>query len=164
MNDNMTAQKPARGGTYMVCVDGREECRVALRLACLKALARGGAVTLLHVIAPADFQTLGAIADRMREERLREANALMDALALEAKTTYGVAPTLTLAEGGAGDEIVQAAMGSRDVIMLVLGVAHQHSSRGKLASWLAGQLGGKLLIPLLMVPGNLTEEQLVTLI
>ena len=33
-----------------------------------------------------------------------------------------------------------------------------------LASWLAGQLGGKLLTPLLMVPGNLTDEQLQQLV
>ncbi len=33
-----------------------------------------------------------------------------------------------------------------------------------LAAWLAGQLGHKLFIPLLMVPGNLTDHQLQSLI
>jgi nucleotide-binding universal stress UspA family protein len=158
------SDKPSRGGTYMVCVDERPECRVGMQLACLKAKARGGAVTLLHVVPPADFQTLGAVAERMREEREKEGNDLLEALASDAREQYGMNPRRLLCEGSAGDKIVEMAMNDPAIIMLVLGVAHQHSSRGKLAAWLGGQLGGKLLIPLLMVPGNLTDQQLSTLI
>ena len=150
---------------YLVCVDGREECRVALRLACMKAAKRGGTVALLHVVPPADFQTLGAIADRMREERLEDGNELLAKLRTEAENNFGVTPELILLEGSAGDKIVEAAMSNPDVIMLALGVAQQqHNSRGKLTSWLVGQLGGALLVPILLVPNNLTDQQLATLI
>ncbi len=44
-----------RTAKYLVCVDSREESRVALRLACMKANARGNSVGIVHVIAPADF-------------------------------------------------------------------------------------------------------------
>ena len=159
-----TPSYPPRGGTYLVCVDGRDECRVALRLACMKALARGGKVAMVHVIPPADFQTLGAIAERMREERQTEANILLDMLSNEAKTSYSITPESILLEGAAGDKIIEAATSREDTIMLVLGVATQNTNRGKLVSWLASQLGGKLLLPLLMVPGNLTDQQLSTLI
>ena len=162
--DIPTPNPGQRGGTYLVCVDAREECRVALRLACMKANARGGKVTLLHVIPPADFQTLGVIADRMREERIREGELLLTTLAAEAQAHHGIVPEKLLLEGSAGDEIVSAAMDKVNSIMLVLGIAHQSTGRGKLAAWLASQLGGKLLIPLLMVPGNLTDQQLMTLI
>ena len=149
---------------YMVCVDGRDESQVALRLACMKAQARKGAVDMVHVIPPADFQTLGAIADRMREERNQEGKELLEGLAAQARAQYGVSPNLILREGPTGDEIIAAAMENPDVIMVVLGIASHQTSRGKLAAWLAGQLGLKLFIPLLMVPGNLTDEQLQTLI
>lgn len=149
---------------YLVCVDSREECKAALRLACMKARARSGVVHLLHVIAPADFQTLGTIADRMREERQKEGEQLLKTLSDEAVAGFGITPTPLLREGAAGDEIVAAALEDHDIIMLVLGTAHHAHGRGKLALWLAGQLGSKLFVPLLMVPGNLTDQQLQNLI
>lgn len=164
MNTATPQPETAKAARYLVCVDQHEESKVALRLACMKAKARKGAVSILHVIPPADFQTLGAVADRMREERLKEGEQLLAALADEAGRTYGLRPTPILREGPTGDEIITVAMEDPDVIMLVIGLTHDTASRGKLASWLAGQLGGKLFTPLLMVPGNLTDQQLESLV
>lgn len=157
-------QAAARLVKYLVCVDGRPESRVALRLACMKANARGSGVSLLHVIPPADFQTLGAIADRMREERQNEGHQLLNTLAEEARNAYGIVPSIVLREGTAGEEIIAAAQEDPDVNMIVLGIAQQSTGRGKLATWLASQLGNKLFVPLMMVPGNLTDQQLQGLI
>lgn len=155
---------PGKLAKYLVCVDAREECRVALRLACMKAQARRGAVDILHVIPPADFQTIGAVADRMREERLAEGNKLLATLAEEAASSYGIKPRMMLREGTIGEEVIAAALDDPQIIMTVLGIAAQQSGRGKLSSWLAGQLGNKMPIPLLLVPGNLTDQQLQGLI
>lgn len=157
---NQTVKAPK----YLVCVDNREECRAALKLVCMKAAARKGMVDMLHVTPPADFQTLGAIADRMREERKREGEELLKTLADEAYAAYGIRPAPLLREGAIGDEVIAAALADADVIMVVIGIAASGSGRGTLASWLALQLGQKFPIPLLMVPGNLTEQQLQTLI
>ncbi|MCE2927701.1 MAG: universal stress protein [Rickettsiales bacterium] len=149
---------------YLVCVDGREDCLAALRLVCLKALARAGSVEMLHVTPPADFQTLGGIADRIRDERTREGEELLDRLMLECQQHYGIRPSTHLREGAIGEEIIAAAVADPDVMMVVIGVAHATGARGTLAAWLANQLGGKLPIPLLMVPGNLTQQQLQQLV
>jgi uncharacterized membrane protein YqiK len=160
-----SANTPAKSVKYLVCVDGREESLVGLKLACMKAGARNGSVDMLHVVAPADFQTLGAIAERMREERYNEGRTLLEKLAAHAQATYGILPNAILREGPTGDEIVAAAMSNADVITVVLGIAaNQNNTRGKVAAWLASQLGSKLFIPLLLVPGNLTDEQLQNLI
>ncbi len=155
---------PLENARYLVGVDRHEESRVALRLACMKANARGSQVCILHVITPADFQTLGAIADRMREERRQEGSQLLAQLAEEAYATYGIRPQTILREGPTGDEILEAVLQDANVSMVVIGIAENGAGRGKLASWLATQLGSKLLVPLLMVPGNLTDQQLHTLI
>lgn len=153
-----------RAVKYLVCVDHREESRIALRLACMKAKARGYRIDLLHVINPADFQTLGGIADRMREEQMAEAQELLNALSDDVRQHYGITPGIILREGNTGDEVVSVALSDPDTIIIYLGIAQQSSSRGKLAAWLASQLGSKLFVPLLMVPGNLTDEQLQTLV
>lgn len=149
---------------YLACVDPREESLVCLKLACMKAKTRGGTVVLLHVIQPADFQTLGTVADRMREERQAEGEQLLKRLSNEAATAYGIAPATLLREGEIGEEIIEAANADADIIMVMIGSAHHTSGRGSLAGWLAGQLGSKLLTPLLLVPGNLTDEQLRNLV
>lgn len=149
---------------YLVCVDRREESFIALRLACMKARIRKGSVLMLHVIPPADFQTLGGIADRMREERQQEGEQLLSSLCEKAEVMYGIRPQPILREGSPGDEIVAVALSDAEIIMVALGIATQHPSRGKLASWLATQLGHKLYVPLLMVPGNLTDQQLESVV
>ena len=159
----MEAPSKPKAAKYLVCVDSREESRVALRLACMKAHRRGSSVDLLHVITPADFQTLGAIADRMREERRGEGEQLLKTLSEEANR-YDVVPSLLLREGPVGDEILAAAKDNPDINIIVLGMPQQSTSRGKLAAWLVCQLGSKLFVPLLMVPGNLTDQQLEALV
>ncbi|MBV8939023.1 MAG: universal stress protein, partial [Alphaproteobacteria bacterium] len=138
---------------YLVCVDERPESRVALRLACAKAVVRGGRVEILHVLLPADFQSLNAVADLMREEQRADAEALLQRLSAEAYETYGIMPSVSLRDGQIGEAIVTAATEDYDASMLVLGVAEQGSGRGGLVSWLANQLGARLVIPLLLVPG-----------
>src|SRR5687768_16429414 len=165
MNKTAHAQPNAnRMVKYLVCVDHREESRVALRLACMKAKARHYRIDLLHVINPTDFQTLGGVAERIREEQMAEAHALLNSLADDVRHAYDITPGIILREGNTGDEIVSVALEDPDTIIIYLGIAQQSSSRGKLASWLAGQLGSKLFVPLLMVPGNLTDQQLETLV
>jgi nucleotide-binding universal stress UspA family protein len=150
---------------YLVCVDGRKECRVALRLACMKAQARSGEITLLHVVPPVDFQTLGGIADRMRAERLREGEAFLAELAKEANDTFGIHTNMLLLEGSSGDKIIETAMGDPNYVIIVLGISHtQTAPSGKLSAWLAAQLNSTLLVPILMVPGSLTDQQLSSLV
>ncbi len=141
---------------FLVCVDGREESRKALTLACLQAKRRNGVVDILHVMPPADFQTLGAIADRMRAERREEAEMLLKILAEEVNKTTGITPSFVLREGEIAEEIVAAVTEDPEVIA----VAQPSATRGKLIAWLASQLGNKLLVPLMLVPGNLTDQQL----
>ncbi len=149
---------------YLVCVDKYQESRVALRLATARASARGGHVDLVHVIPPNDFQSLPGVAERMRQERRSEAETLLAQVAGEVHAACGQLPSITLREGKIGDEIVAATAEDYDAAMLVLGVAAEGAGRGRLVAWLASQLGTKLLIPLLLVPGNLTDQQLATLI
>ncbi len=161
---NPDSKQHVKPPKYLVCVDSRDECLAALRLGCMKALARAGSVDMLYVTPPADFQTLGAIADRMRDERKREGEELLTRLAIQCEEQVGIRPALHLREGAVGEEIIAAAVSDPDVIMVVIGVAHAPGARGSLASWLASQLGNKLPIPLLMVPGNLTQQQLSLLV
>lgn len=148
---------------FLVCVDQHEESVAALKFACLKAISRGAIIDIVHVLPPADFQTLGMIADRMSEEQRAEGETLLKKLRDEAQRLYGITPGLILREGSTGDELIRVVEEMQDVSLLIVGTAHHMKGRGKLAAWLAQQLGQKLYIPLLMVPGNLNDEQIKVL-
>ena len=130
----------------------------------MRAKIRGSGVEMLHVIEPADFQSLSAVAERMKEEQQREAEALMQELAALAYRDSGILPGSIIRSGQVGEEIINATKENPDISMLVLGVAHESSGRGKLSNFLISQLGVKLLLPVLMVPGNLTDQQLAQLV
>lgn len=157
---NTPEQAPIAPPKFLVCVDQHEESVAALKFACLKAITRGVVVEVVHILPPADFQTLGAIADRMSEERKAEGELLLKRLSEEAQRLYGITPGLTLREGSVGDELIRLIEEMKDVSVLVVGTAMHMKGRGKLAAWLAQQLGQKLFIPLLMVPGNLSDDQI----
>lgn len=156
-------EKKAAPPKFLVCVDQHEESLAALKFACLRAVTRGAIVELVHIMPPADFQTLGMVADRMNEERRSEAEQLLKRLSNEAIQLYGVSPLAVLREGNPGDEILKLVGEMGDVSILIIGTAQHMKGRGKLAAWMAQQLGQKLFVPLLMVPGNLTEDQIKAL-
>ncbi len=148
---------------YLVCVDGTAHSRVAVRFACLRAKNTKGNVLLLNVIEPAEFQHWMAVEDVMKEERREETESLLQDLAAEVNEWAGVMPVLTVREGNIGEEILAAVEEDPEISFLVVGAAPPEVKRGSLISWLAGQLAGRLRIPLVIVPGNLTDEQLINL-
>ena len=88
------------------------------------------------------------------------AQALLDQLAGEVEALLNVKPTLHIREGSIGEEIIAHIEQSESIDLLVVGAAPPDDDRGSLISWLAGQLAGRLNIPLVVVPGNLSDQQL----
>ncbi len=148
---------------YLVCVDGSRQSRVAVRFACLRAKNTNGYVVLLTVLEPAEFQHWMAVEDVMQEERREEAERLLQDLAAEVNEWAGVMPVLSVRSGRAGDEIIAAIDEDPSISFIVLGAAQDDDTHGKLVSWLASQVAGKLKIPLVIVPGDLSDEQLTDL-
>lgn len=149
--------------TFLVCVSDQRESEVALRFACLRAKRRKAQVAILHVIPPNDFQGLFAITDVMNQEKEEEAQRLLGQMASLA-VQYGITPSVILREGVLGEEIVKTTLENSDVLAVVLGVQHNSPTAPKLLSWLTNRLGQDLLLPIIVVPGNLTDAQIEALI
>lgn len=149
-----------RDRIFLVVVDATEEMRLALRFACHRARHTGGRVALLYVMEPADFQHWMAVEEKMREERRDEAERVLQDLAAEAKELTGKMPVLHVREGVAGDEIVKLIEEEPGISVLVLGAGTDKNGPGPLVTSLAGKLSGEFPIPITVVPGNLSEEQI----
>lgn len=145
---------------FLVCVAHDRHSAVAARFAALRAQNSGGTVALLHVTQPPEFQHWAVVAKRMREEANEEAQEMLSRLGDDVERIIGDRPTLHVSEGEIGDAILGFLDQNQTINLLVVGAAPPDDGHGSLISWLAGQLAGRLKIPLVVVPGNLTDGQL----
>jgi nucleotide-binding universal stress UspA family protein len=155
---NATPYRDSR--IFLVVVDATEEMSVALRFACRRASNTGGRVALLYVLEPADFQHWMAVEEKMREERREEAERVLNELGADVNTLTGRMPILYLREGKTSDLIAELIEEEPDISILVLGAGTGKKGPGPLVTSLAGKLSGKFPIPITVVPGNLTLEQI----
>ena len=143
----------------MVVVDGSPESKVAIRFAAARAShITGGGLILFHCIRPGEFQHWVAVADRMREEALEEAQLLMEDVAERLYNYCGVTPEVVIAEGEPKDELTKYLASNKDIFGLVLG-AGDEGDPGPLVDYFAHQHAGSLTCPVMIIPGNMTYEQ-----
>jgi len=147
---------------FLVCVDGSPPSRVAVHYACRRAKNTSGRVALLHVTQPVDFRQWSGVEEMMREEMREKAEALLNELASDVNAWAGVMPELMLREGRIGDEILGAIDDDPTIDLLCVG-SNPAEGRGKLVSFLAGHLAGRLTIPLVVIPGTLTDEKIINI-
>ncbi len=151
---------PVGDRIFLVVVDATQEMHLALRFACRRARKTGGRVALLFVMEPADFQHWMAVEEKMREERRAEAERVLQDLSAAAHELTGATPVLHVREGVTDDEIIKLIEEEPAISILVLGAGTGKKGPGPLVSSLAGKLSGRFPIPMTIVPGNLSEEQI----
>lgn len=145
---------------FLVVVDDTVEMRVALRYASARAKKTNGRVALLYVIEPNDFQHWMAVGDLIREEARAEAEKLLQKYAAQAHDWSGAMPILFLREGSRRDSLLELIEEEPKISILVLGANPGPGGPGPLVSSLTSKLVGKLRIPITVVPGNLTDDDI----
>ena len=68
---------------FLVCVDSSDECKAALRFACMRAKNSKGLVCILYVIEPNDMQHFAGVEKVMEREAKEEANRVLKDLKKE---------------------------------------------------------------------------------
>lgn len=154
------ASVPAQERVFLAVVDKSEEHKVALRYAALRAKRTGGRVALLYVIEPGDFQAFGAVEDLMREEQRQEAERTLHVHSAEVQEICGKTPVFHIREGSLQGELLKLIDEDKTISVLVLAAASGGKNPGPLISALAGKLWKQLRIPLTIVPGSLSPQEL----
>ena len=148
---------------YLVVVDDTTECDRAMYYASLRAARVGVGVVLLRVIETRDRgqQWLG-VANLMRAEAQEEARTMMEKFAVRSREIAGVPPERVIREGEAADQILSLIEEDEDISVLVLAAGYGKEGPGPLVSHL-GAAAGTFPIPIAIVPGHLTDEELKAL-
>ena len=152
--DNLTKRK------FLCVVDDSPECRLALRFAFRRAARTEGGVILLYVIEPADFQHWMAVETLMKEEAREQAESILQTLADEVSRWSGIIPEFAIREGRKLDQLLSLLDDEPEIRLLVLGASTDKDGPGPLVSALAGPQLGQLRVPITVVPGTLSIDQI----
>jgi nucleotide-binding universal stress UspA family protein len=145
--------------TYLVVIDDSAEARVALRFAARRAAKTGGRVEVLAVIEPQDFVQWGGVQAAIEEEQRLRIEGIVSGAVGEIIDEAGAKPSIVI-RTGEPSKVVRDYVGTREEIAaLVLGAAPS-GSPGPLVAHFAGNDAGKLPVPVMIIPGSLTNEQL----
>lgn len=163
LGEHPTPASIAPPRVFLVVVDDSPEMQVALRYAALRALHTGGKVALLFVIEKVGGAEWMAVADIIREERREEAEEILAGHAAYVQQVTAQIPIFHLREGERRDEVLKLIDEDPTISILVLGASTGSEGPGPLVSHLVGKLGGRMRVPITVVPGSLTPEQVAIL-
>jgi nucleotide-binding universal stress UspA family protein len=148
---------------FLVIVDESPEGETALFYAARRARRTGGGLALLFVIEPPEMTHWLGVEETFRDEQHRKARAVFRLRARKLKS-WGfedIGQEEIVREGYKAEEIVKLIEEDRDFGILVLGASTDQQGPGPLVSSLAaGAKAGAFPIPITIVPGNLTLEEI----
>jgi len=148
---------------FLVVIDDTPECLRALSYAARRAEHTSGAVTMLFVIEPEAPQSWLGVEDIMRAEALEQAQATLARFAAKVRDVANIDPEMVIREGKRAEQIRDLIETDEDIAILVLAAGESSEGPGPLVTAIAGKGSGTFPVPITIVPGTLSEEQLDSL-
>ena len=145
--------------TFLVILDDSRECLNAMRFAAMRAANTGGGVEILSIIPPDEFNHWIGVGTIMREEARDRINAHFQVFAKWMRDRQNIDPSLVIREGEPVPEILKRIRENPEIGVLVLGAGSGKGGPGPLVTAMSKAAGG-LPVPLTIVPGDLSKDQL----
>jgi len=148
----------AKRSKLLVCVDATEHSKTAFKFALAKAQDINYPIEVLHIVDPKNFTGIMGVGEKMRTEKLEQGQKLLDGFAKQA-ARYNIVPSLNLKEGELSDTIIKVVEDDDSVNMVILGKCAD-AKEGDDISLLTSALTGNIDVPILIVPGNLSDKKI----
>ncbi len=145
---------------FLVVVDGTPESHAALRFAARRAHGTGGRVALLLVLEPGEFEHWLGIGGLMKEEAQQEAEHVLRNLAGMVENIGVKNPDAHIREGRAAEEIITLLKADKTISTLVLAAGTDAAGPGPLVTQLVTKSRGGFPIPITVVPGAFSDEEI----
>lgn len=147
--------------TFLVVMDETPEFLNAMRYAAIRASKTGGAVEILGVIAPEEFQHWIGVGEMMKAEAREKIEAHFEVFRDRMEKVEGITPTLAIGEGERGRVILDHIKSNPEIGVLVLGAGARGDGPGPLVTELAGRQIGQMPVPITLVPGTMSKEDII---
>ena len=151
---------------FLVVADDTPEYQAALRFACRRARSTGGHVALLRVIEPEYFEHWSGVREEIERQAREEAEAILQTSAALVLAETGQAPEFLIKHADSVRAALRQVIGEDPGIkILVLAAAVGGRGPGPLVSAIAkeGVKWGARKVPITIVPGDLTDDEIADL-
>jgi nucleotide-binding universal stress UspA family protein len=149
---------------FLIVVDDSPEFAAALSYACRRARSTGGRVAMLRVLQQPEFEHWSGVRDEIEREQRAEAEALLQKLGAEVEARTGRKAEFLIEVGDTVSAIKAAVTKDEDIKILVLATATGGRGPGPLVGSIAREgVGFGRKLPVTVVPGDLTEEEVEAL-
>ena len=151
---------------FLVVADETPEFQAALRFACRRARSTSGHVALLKVIDPAVFEHWSGVREEIARQQREEAEAALQASADYVLQETGFPPEFLIETADSARAALKEVLAKdEDIKILVLAAAAGGRGPGPLVASIVkdGVTWGARKLPVTIVPGDLTDEEIALL-
>ena len=147
---------------FLVIASEAPEAQLAAFFAGRRARRSNARVALLAIVEPPEFGHWATVAETMRAEAHEKAEGILREFAAEVKAQSGEDPEEIVREGVIVEELRKLIDEDPAISILVLGASTESDGPGPLVSALAKTPAylGKRRIPVTVVPGEMTRDEL----
>lgn len=148
---------------FLILLDDTPEMLNAMRYAAIRASKTGGAVEMLAVISPEEFQHFMGVADVMRAEAREKVEAHFQLFKDRMEKREGITPTLSVREGDRVDALLEHIKADPEIGVLVVGAGIDKVGPGPVVAALTGRRLQEMSVPITVVPGNMSKDQIIAI-
>ena len=167
MNKKITikpkALKPSNR-LFLVVADDSKELHQALYYAARRAATAGGEIALFRCIEPVEGQLWGGVSEIMEAETEQASKILLEELSNYCEKLGAPKPRTFVRKGTVHEELFNLIDSEESIRVLVLGVSTEHGNPGPLINYIINKGSNECRVPITIVPGNLSDEQIDALI
>ncbi len=145
---------------FMVVMDDSSEFLNALYYSALRAEKTGGGVVMLSVVSDQDFSHWIGVGDAMREEARENIEAHFEVFRKWMEGKVEIKPELVIRYGDKTKEILAAVADDPEIGVMVLGAGSGGKGPGPLIEDLVVKRGGDMPVPVVIVPGKMSRENI----
>jgi len=146
---------------FLVVIDETEECDRAVTFAAYRVKRTGGTVVLLSIVGGDEFHHWLGVQDILRAEALETAEQLLEQRSKRIAGIGNIKIEKIVREGRKAVEALIAE--DKDIAILVLAAGTSSEGPGPLVSAFTARGANALPIPVTIIPGSLSDEDIVAL-
>lgn len=145
---------------FLVVLDDTPECARAVAYSAKRAERTNGGLIMLYIIKPSEFQHWLGVEGVMRAEAHEQAQAILDSFNDIAHEIAQIEPEQVIKEGVPTEVIAELIEEDEDIALLVLAASMDGEGPGPLISDFTRNMSSHFPIPMTIVPGDLTDEDI----
>ena len=145
---------------FLIVIDESKELEKAIYFAAKRAIHTDGKLSLLYIVDPAVNAQWSRIENLIEQEATSEAKKLCRAWAQKIKSRFDIDSEVIIKMGDRCEELLKLVEEDKNIRFLVLASSANNEEPGPLIKALTGKKIKDLSIPMVIIPGALSEKEI----